>query len=102
MHLGVEALATVIMNFDSDCIEEYGSLVAALDRGDDRFKPKKLELDMNHRESPPAKPSIEEAPKVEHKSLAPHPRNVFLEKGDTLPLIIASSSDFGGNVKKDQ
>ena len=35
--LGVEALATVIMNFDNDCIEEYESLVAALDRGDVRF-----------------------------------------------------------------
>ena len=32
--LGVQALAAVIMNFESDCIEEYGSLVAALDRGD--------------------------------------------------------------------
>ena len=69
MHLGVEALATVIMNFDSDCIEEYGSLVVALDRGDVRFKPKKLELDMMHCESPTAKTSIEEAPKVELKSL---------------------------------
>ena len=29
--LGVEALAAVIMNFESDGIEEYGSLVAALD-----------------------------------------------------------------------
>ena len=57
--LRVEALAAVILNFDSDCIEEYGSLVAALDRGDVRFKPKKLELDMKHRESPPAIPSIE-------------------------------------------
>ena len=32
--IGVEALAAVIMNFQNDCIEEYGSLVAALDRGD--------------------------------------------------------------------
>ncbi|XP_069150303.1 uncharacterized protein [Solanum lycopersicum] len=31
-HLGVEALAAVIMNFDSDGIEEYGSFVEALDR----------------------------------------------------------------------
>ena len=30
-HLGVEALAAVIMNFDSDGIEESGSLVATLD-----------------------------------------------------------------------
>ena len=46
--LGIEALAAVIMNFESDCIEEYGSLVAALDRGYVPFKPKKLELDMKH------------------------------------------------------
>ena len=59
--LGVEALAAVIMNFDSDFIEECDSLVAALDRGDVRFKPKKFELDMKNSESPPAKPSIEEA-----------------------------------------
>ena len=39
--LGVEALTAVIMNFDNDCIEEYESLVAALDRGDIQFKPKK-------------------------------------------------------------
>ena len=70
--LGVEALAAVIMNFDSDCIEEYESLVAALDRGDVRFKPKKFELDMKNRESPPAKPSIEEAPMLELKALLPH------------------------------
>ena len=44
------------MNFDNDCIEEYESLVAALDRGDVRFKAKKYELDMKNRESPPAKP----------------------------------------------
>ena len=52
------------MNFDSDCIEEYKSLVAALDQGDVLFKQKKLELDMKHHESPSAKPSIEETPKV--------------------------------------
>ena len=80
----------MIMNFDSDDIEEYGSLVATLDRGDDRFKPKKLELDIRHRESPPSKPSVEEAPKVELKDLQPHMRYVFLSKGDTLPVIIAS------------
>ena len=56
--LGVEALEAVIMNFDSDCIEEYESLVADLDLGDVRIKLKKYELDMKNRESPPAKPSI--------------------------------------------
>ena len=62
------------MNLDSDCIEEYESLVAALDRSDVRFKPKKFELDMKNRESPPAKPSIEEDPKLELKALPPHLR----------------------------
>ena len=45
------------MNFESDDIEEYGSLVAELDQGDVWLKKKKLELDMKHRESPPVKPS---------------------------------------------
>ena len=58
--LGVEALAAVIMNFDSDYIEEYESLVAGPDRDDVRFKLKKYELDTKNSESPTAKPSIEE------------------------------------------
>ena len=62
------------MNFDNDCIEEYESLVAALDRDDIRFKPKKYELDMKNHESPPAKPSIEEALKLELKAPPPHLR----------------------------
>ena len=65
-------------------------MVAALDRGDVRFKPKKLDLDMKHHESPPTKPSIEEAQKLELKALPPHLMYVFLGKGDTLPVIIAS------------
>lgn len=56
--LGVEALAAVIVNFDSDFFKEYGSLVTELDQGYVLFKPKKLALDMKHSESPPAKRSI--------------------------------------------
>ena len=88
--LGVEALAAMIINFDSDGIKKYGSLVGELDQGNVRFKPKKFELDIQHRESPPAKPSIKEAPKLELKPLPPHLRYVFLGKDDTLPVIIAS------------
>ena len=77
------------MNFDNDYIEEYESLVAALDRGYVRFKPKKYELDMKNRESPPAKPSIEEAPKLKLRPLPPNLRYVFLVKDDTLLVIIA-------------
>ena len=67
----------MIMKFESDCTEEYGSLVAALDRGDVWFKPKKLYLDIEHRKSPCAKPFIEEASKLELKALPPHVRYVF-------------------------
>ena len=69
-------------------------MVAALDRGDVRFKPKKLDLDMKHRESPPVKPSIEEAPKLELEVVPPHLRYLFLGKGDTLPVIIVSDFEY--------
>ena len=88
--LGVEKLTAVIINFDSNCIEIYGSLVGTLDRGDVQCKPKKLELDMKHHVSPLAKPSLEEEPKVEVKALPPHLRYVLLGKGNTLSVIIAS------------
>ena len=78
------------MNFDSDGIDEYGSLVSTLDRGNVHFKPKKFELDTRHRESPPTKPSIEEDTKLELKPLPRHLRYVFSGKDDTLPVIIAS------------
>ncbi|MCQ8077603.1 hypothetical protein NP267_23975, partial [Salmonella enterica] len=88
--LGVEALAAVIMNFDSDGIEEYDELVAALDRCEYRPKPKKYELDMKNRESPPTRPSIVEAPKLELKALPPHLRYVYLGEENTFPVIIAA------------
>ena len=80
----------MIMNFESDGIEEYESLVVEFDRGKCRFKAKKLELDMKHRKSQPAKPSIEEVPKLELKALLPHLRYVFLGRHDTLSIIIES------------
>ena len=62
---------------------------ASLDRGDVRFKPKKLELDMKHREFPPVKPSVEKSPKLELKALPPYLLHVVLGKDDTLLVIIA-------------
>ena len=44
--LGVEALAAVIMNFNSDGIEEYGYFVSTLERIKYQSKQKKLELDI--------------------------------------------------------
>ncbi|XP_049371087.1 uncharacterized protein LOC125836038 [Solanum verrucosum] len=87
--LGVEALASVMMNFESDGIEEYDELFVALDRCEYSSKLKKLELDMKNREFPPARPSVEEAPKLELKALPSHLRYVFLGKDETLPVIIA-------------
>ena len=40
--LVVKAFAAVIMKIDCDGIEEYGSLVAALNRGNVRFKKKEI------------------------------------------------------------
>ena len=45
---------------------------------------------MKNRESPPAKPSIDEALKLELKALPPHLRYEFLGNGDIFPVIIAS------------
>ena len=45
---------------------------------------------MNYRESPPAKPSIEEASQLELKALPLHMRYIFLGRDDTLLVIIAS------------
>ena len=45
---------------------------------------------MKNRESPPAKPSIDEALKLDLKSLPPNLRYEFLGNGDTLPVNIAS------------
>ena len=45
---------------------------------------------MKNRESPPAKPSLDEAPELELKALPPHLRYEFLGNRDTVPVIIAS------------
>ena len=45
---------------------------------------------MKHHESLRAKPSIEEAPKVELKAIPPNLMYVILGKGVTLPVIMAS------------
>ena len=86
--LGVEALAEVIMDFESDGIEEHRSLVASLEGNEYQLKLKKLELDMKHHESPPAKLSIEEAPKLELMPLPPNLKYVFLSRYYTLSIII--------------
>ncbi|XP_049399781.1 uncharacterized protein LOC125863840 [Solanum stenotomum] len=89
--LGVDPLVAVIMNIEGDGIEDYDELVAALDRFEFHSKPKKLELDMKNRDSPPTKSSVEEAPQLELKALPSHLRYVFLGRDGTLPVILAAN-----------
>ncbi|XP_049369182.1 uncharacterized protein LOC125834055 [Solanum verrucosum] len=89
--LGVDALTAVMMNFDGDGIEDYDELVAALDRLEIPSKPKRLELDMKNRDSPPFRPCVEEAPKLELKALPSHLRYAFFGRDGTLRVIIAAN-----------
>ncbi|KAG5590825.1 hypothetical protein H5410_041339 [Solanum commersonii] len=58
----IEALVVVvIINFDGGDISEYGEMVGALDgTGTYTYAPRKLDLDLENRVTPPSRPSIEE------------------------------------------
>ena len=60
-----------MMNFGSDFIEGYEVFVPILYRYEYRQMPRKLDLDIKNYEAPPARPFVEEAPKLGHKAL-PH------------------------------
>ncbi|KAK4713568.1 hypothetical protein R3W88_019475 [Solanum pinnatisectum] len=64
---------SVIANYDEFEIQGYEEVVAALLglRGYSKA-PLKLDIDLKNRESPPAKPSIEESPNLELKVLPSH------------------------------
>ena len=49
------------------------------------------EVGVKYEEVPPARPSIEEIPKLDLKALPPHLRYVFSGRDETLPVIIASN-----------
>ncbi|XP_015060525.1 uncharacterized protein LOC107006498 [Solanum pennellii] len=70
--------------------KSYNDFVAALKTSEYRSKLKKLEFYMMHHESPPVRPSIVEASKLELQDLPPHLRYVFLGRDDTLLVIIAA------------
>lgn len=61
----------MMMNFESDFIEEFEEFVAILYRYEYRPKPNKLDSKMKNYEAPPARPFVEEAPKLGPKAL-PH------------------------------
>ncbi|KAK4707201.1 hypothetical protein R3W88_033253 [Solanum pinnatisectum] len=89
--LAVETLAATLMNFEVDFRSDYVETVNALQgMGAHSYAPKKLDLDLKNRPSPPAKPSIEEPPVLELKQLPSHLRYVFLGANNTLPVILAA------------
>ncbi|XP_070019911.1 uncharacterized protein [Nicotiana sylvestris] len=86
-----EALAAILVNFDSKDMEGYMESVNALEGlGSYTYAPVKFSLDLENRATPLAKPSIIEPPQLELKPLPPHLRYKFLGSNDTLPLIISS------------
>ncbi|XP_070012982.1 uncharacterized protein [Nicotiana sylvestris] len=87
-----DPLAACMVNLDEVNGEELAEWVLALEgRG---FWHRTLEfepLHLENREIPPAKPSIEEPPKVELKPLPAHLKHEFLGPNYTLHVIISSS-----------
>ncbi|XP_070007677.1 uncharacterized protein [Nicotiana sylvestris] len=87
-----DPLAACLMNLDEVNGEALAEWVLALEgRG---FWDRTLEfepLHLENRETPPAKPSIEEPPKLELKPLPAHLRYKFLGPDSTLHVIISSS-----------
>lgn len=81
----VETLDPVLMNFDSEGIEEYEETVRSLiEMGSNSYPPKKLDLDLENSPTPPAKPFIQESLVLALKELPGHLWNVFIGSGNTL------------------
>ncbi|XP_059285698.1 uncharacterized protein LOC132039172 [Lycium ferocissimum] len=76
-----EALAGILVNFDAEdmkgCVETVNSLVGL---GSYSYHPKKLNLNLQNRTTPPTKPSIIEPPKLELKKLPSHLKCEFLSR----------------------
>ncbi|KAK4731435.1 hypothetical protein R3W88_024423 [Solanum pinnatisectum] len=68
-----EPLEAVLENYDESEVQGYDEVVAALSSlGEYSKTPLKLDIDLKYRENPPAKPSMEEPPKLELKVLPSH------------------------------
>ncbi|KAK4724305.1 hypothetical protein R3W88_027084 [Solanum pinnatisectum] len=79
------------MNFEEDFRTEYVEIVNALQgMGAHSYTPKKLDLDLKNRPSPPTKPSVKKPSVLELKQLPSHLRYVFLGTNNTLPVILAA------------
>ncbi|KAK4729731.1 hypothetical protein R3W88_022719 [Solanum pinnatisectum] len=61
-----EPLEVVLANYDETEVQGYDEVVAALSGlGEYLRNPLKLDIDLKNRENPPAKPSMEEPPKLD-------------------------------------
>ncbi|PHT50547.1 hypothetical protein CQW23_10294 [Capsicum baccatum] len=88
-----DPLAVVLMNGEKEDAENCDKAICTLSGlGTYRYAPKKLDLDLKNRPTPPAKPSIEEPPTLELKELPSHLKYSFLGSGNTLPVIMAADS----------
>ncbi|XP_047249917.1 uncharacterized protein LOC124885711 [Capsicum annuum] len=92
--LVIEPLVAVVINYDSEGIEEYEEIACALTGlGLHSYVPRNMDLDLDNRPTPPSKSSIEEPLVLELKELPGHLRYIFLGKESTLPVIIAADSE---------
>ncbi|XP_070026494.1 uncharacterized protein [Nicotiana sylvestris] len=86
-----DPLAACLTNLEEVNSENLAEWVLALEgRGSWERNLEFEPLPLEKRESPPAKPSIEEPPKLELKPLPGHLRYEFLGPDSTLPIIISS------------
>ncbi|XP_049399730.1 uncharacterized protein LOC125863764 [Solanum stenotomum] len=86
-----EPLESVLANYDEFEVQVFEEVVAALlGLGVYLRNLIKLDIYLKNRESPPAKPSIEEPPNLELKALPSHLKYASLGDNNTLPVIIAT------------
>ncbi|XP_049378082.1 uncharacterized protein LOC125842823 [Solanum stenotomum] len=86
-----EPLETVLPNYEEIEVQRYDEVAASLSRqGEYSRSLIKLDIDIKNRESPPAKPSLVEPPKLELKVIHTYLRYAFLGTNNTLPIIIAA------------
>lgn len=82
----------VLVNFDSKRIKEYDKTVCALTGiGSYSYAPKKLDLDLKNCPTRSDKPFFEEPSMLELKKILGHLRYMFLDSGNTLPVITVSN-----------
>ncbi|XP_070014995.1 uncharacterized protein [Nicotiana sylvestris] len=85
----LEACLTNLEEMDGERLAEW--VMSLEGQGFWKRDPQFESLELEKRATPPAKPSVEEPPKLELKPLPAHLRYVFLGPDSTLPVIILSS-----------